>query len=112
MTEIEALEKSIEQWEWLKDNPDKNKDDYFKYKDIRDIPIVGCYVCLCVDWNCSKCLVSEWRKNRCIEDRESYVKWEYSYDIFETKKGAENVLALLKKNLKRVRNEQRNKSNV
>ena len=109
MTEIEALEESKIQWEWLRDNPDKNKNDYFKYKDIKNIPIAGCYICLCIDWNCSKCLVAEWRKNRCLGDRESYMKWGYSSDMSERKEGAENVIALLKKNLKRVRNKQRNK---
>ena len=47
LTIIESLENCIEMWEWLRVNPDKDKEDYFKSKNIdkSDIPIYRCYAC-------------------------------------------------------------------
>ena len=119
MTEIEALEKSIIQWEWLWDNPCRNKYDYFMSNDIdiKEVPFWCCYLCEYSynhdegELDCSKCPVWEWSsvyiKNGappCTLESSPYMLWCYSYNIPETKEGSEDMLTLLKKNLERVRN--------
>lgn len=42
MNEREAVEKTIEMWEWLRDDPTKNKKDWFRELDV---PLNDCYLC-------------------------------------------------------------------
>ena len=41
-----AVLKTIEMWKWLRDNPDKNKNDYFREHNIPlSLILGGCYLC-------------------------------------------------------------------
>jgi len=48
MTEIEAVERTIKMWEWLRDNPRGNKEDYFIENEGHPRPLgsgAQCYLC-------------------------------------------------------------------
>lgn len=45
MTKLRALTEARDMWEWLRDNPDAIKADYFTDNDIYPIPCNKCYLC-------------------------------------------------------------------
>jgi len=45
MTKLEALKKARDMWEWLRDNPDAIKKDYFTDNNIHPVPDNKCYLC-------------------------------------------------------------------
>jgi len=47
--EINAVEKTIKMWEWLRDHPGKQKWQYLESKGVKRIPEHDCY--LCEIWN-------------------------------------------------------------
>ena len=45
MTKLKALIEARDMWEWLRDNPDASKNDYFTDNNIDPIPNSTCYLC-------------------------------------------------------------------
>ena len=45
MTKLEALINARDMWEWLRNNPEASKTDYFVDNDIHPIPYSKCYLC-------------------------------------------------------------------
>lgn len=65
------------QWNWLADNPDKRKPDFFNEFNIprENIPINCCYACQANSsrW-CDTCVV-QWENGECISLTSPYYLW-------------------------------------
>lgn len=128
MTEIEALENSLEMWTWMKDQAMKGN-YYFKYswfdETNKDYAFFGCYLCNYVLENsnyvldCSKCPVKEWRNidtATCCRENSPYYLWKENMKFRRDKeafgrvknnvlKGIIGIIELLEKNLKECKND-------
>ena len=102
----EALEKSIEQWEWVVSQPEGTwKSNYPPIQ--KTCPGGGCYLC---EWGnqsrtfCNDCTDSNvWNTPYCIFGESPYCRYEDAFLKGEpTKKHARVVLKALKKALKRL----------
>lgn len=55
-TKINAIEKSIEMWEYIQINKCIIKSEYFKAKGINQHILGGCYLCEALNGDCFKCI--------------------------------------------------------
>ena len=100
LTRQEAIDKSIELWEWLKETG-KKKDDYaWKGEDVASL----CYLCEYAgysptDGNCSRCPYHKLNQKRCWESGTNYYKWE----IAETPRTRKKYAALFLEELKALK---------
>ena len=42
---LKMLRKCRDMWRWLSGHPDASKDAYFETLGIKDVPVIGCYMC-------------------------------------------------------------------
>ena len=91
MTLKEAVAKSIELWEWLA-KTGKDKEDYFKLKEIDGFnrPQCDCYLCESVSV-CQNCPL-----NSCCDDGEPYDNWNRSDTYRDRRKYAQALVDQLK----------------
>lgn len=119
MTEIEALEKSIEMWTWLRDEAIQGrvhgKKDWFE-KTGNDYVFSNCYLCEYAkeskgEYKCQNCPVENWGKYKlqssrnvfyypCTQPESPYSKWSRGFmfgnDVIE---GATKMVELLEQTL-------------
>lgn len=91
-------------WNWLSDNPNTDKEDFFKEFDIYgdDVPYNECFACeSCYgfgDTECSECPIQWTEKEQisdltcyCSKDGSPYEKWEDAKDLEERKTLAREI---------------------
>ena len=126
MTKLEALKKAKDMWEWLRDNPEAIKIDYFIDNDISSIPNQKCYLCeYCNDKeydedegeyedlvHCENCPV-QWTENPqecsdeiyCCDPGSPYRDWRDAVEIenYQKKSGfAQQVVYLINEGIKKA----------
>lgn len=123
---LDAVTKSIEMWSWLYQHPRHCKSDYFEYKNIADEnrPLNNCYLCefVCefsnysivayfgIDAllqnhsisNCRYCPVV-WPEGHCDSHSSPYNLWAMAICAENEKQAAGDVLKLLYKAKRRLR---------
>ncbi|MDE6413001.1 MAG: hypothetical protein K2K42_03805, partial [Eubacterium sp.] len=105
LTKRKALEKTIEMWSWLAENPDKNKSDYFYCNGIEETPEQLCYCCEYNPISCYYCPIQNWAYNddedvcKCDLPRGTYELWRDSSTQEDAKKYAQKIVLLAKKSL-------------
>ena len=101
--QITAVKKTIKQWAWLRDNPDKFKEDYFKERGIIGRPpIYRCYLCPIWYAHCMGC------RSGCpldapglvcnVDSNNPYEEWESGV---EKEKNAQRIINACKRWLKK-----------
>lgn len=96
LTKRKALEKTIEMWSWLAENPDKDKEDFFEFKNISNIPYSECYCCEFdgIWGNCRNCPIINWNYDadnnmvvvdRCTNSGSAYGIWRSAIVSTKTK---------------------------
>lgn len=126
MTKLEALINARDMWEWLRDNPDAGKNDYFVDNDIYPVPNNTCYLCeYCKEeiydeeedtddiiLHCEDCPVQwtdcpqeEYEGIYCCDPDSPYRDWWDAYEIenYQQKAGfAQKVVDLINKGIERA----------
>lgn len=111
---INAVKKTIKMWEWLRDNPDKDKEGYFEKMNLKGrSTFFECY--LCYHWHWEKvengcnygfsngCPLDNKKGLSCAEDS-PFSEWEYhNY----TKENAQIIVDLCKDWLKKYNIEEK-----
>lgn len=106
LTKRKALEKTIEMWSWLAENPDKDKEDFFEFKNISNIPYSECYCCEFdgIWGNCRNCPIINWNYDadnnmivvdRCTNSGSAYGIWRSAIVSTKTKQQAARRIAEL-----------------
>lgn len=98
---INAIKKSIEMWEYIKNNRCCDKLDYFTENSIEEVPLYNCYLCEsidccadCINWN----VANKYYRVSCGNENSPYYSYilghNYAYEI------APDMLEILKRELK------------
>ena len=106
LTKRKALEKTIEMWSWLAEHPDKDKEDFFEFKNISNIPYSECYCCEFdgIWGNCRNCPIINWNYDadnnmvvvdRCTNSGSAYGIWRSAIVSTKTKQQAARRIAEL-----------------
>ena len=102
---INAVKKTIKMWEWLRDNPDKEKEDYLKYFGFKNFHCTECF--LCGEWNnmvcykeSSPCPLANKIGRRC-RSLSPFYKWDYAKQKVARRRNAQIIVDLCKDWLKK-----------
>ena len=110
---INAVVKTIKMWEWLRDNPDRSKQDYLEPLGIYQLIKHGCFLCYCwmgfgegecVDSNrygCSNCPLDNKIAKKCFAGNSAFKSWKWSERPKTKAKYAQIIVDLCKKWLKK-----------
>jgi hypothetical protein len=89
----------LELWEWLRDNPKKNKYDWPGWKKYKNVK-AACFACEYRDYHkkayCSSTCIIPWESNGCCSEGGSYLKWLCTYNNKQRSKYASQVVELIK----------------
>lgn len=100
---ITAVKKTIKMWEWLRDNPDKEKRNYFIKHKLK-VP-VNCECHLCDIWNNGKIICFDEKTNCPLNACEGlgapFNKWNLSHSKVIRTRNAQIIVDLCKDWLKK-----------
>ena len=100
MTAKEALEKSIEMWQYIKDNKCMTKGQYFTDNNKSRVDC-NCYLCEYSSKGCFQCPVKNWSvdgySSECCDTGSAYCL--YNYNITPAYAVADDMLFVLKRAL-------------
>ncbi len=114
---INAVKKTIKMWEWLKDNPDKDKEDYFSEHNLsKHFTEFDCYLCYYwrFDNNCcynffyeaTNCPLDNKIAKKCFANNSAFILWGHSKKPETKAKYAQIIVDLCKDWLKKYNTEE------
>lgn len=112
MTEIEALEKSLDMWIWLYKNPDRKEADYFKHINEKRKIKLDCFLCE-YDYNngelhycITHCPGNLGAYVKCFKSAHKYLKKvpEFNESVYKRKCAAAYIASKIRRRLRKIKN--------